>query len=346
MPELVADGPTIPVHLLNELDSGRVVFFCGAGISAGPGSDLPGFGDLVDYVYGVNRMEPDAVEREALDLEERDAERRRPNLDKALYGPNDDTRERAHAFWRDNGGEWWDRRERSVAELRRWREALGTLPLAITLDTAHGPVGIVHALPCPGPWNETVRRCRDADDDAARARTLWGRLPVGEAEPARKRRRAPGEPRTIIAGHFASHAPPRERARRARRHRRGARPPVGAGDARLRERKGHHVPLEPGRGRARGGAGDGAGDRGANRPGAVARGRRRAGARTVVAHKDEVAGPANGSAQKKPAVRNAPTSTPCTASPTAAGLFAATRQIANGHRRTPNSVADEREAPA
>ena len=152
-------------------------------------------------------MEPDAVEREALDLEERDAERRRPNLDKALYGPNDDTRERAHAFWRDNGGEWWDRRERSVAELRRWREALGTLPLAITLDTAHGSVGIVHALPCPGPWNETVRRCRDVAADAARARTLWGRLPVGEAEPARKRRRAPGEPRTIIAGHFASHAP-------------------------------------------------------------------------------------------------------------------------------------------
>ena len=111
--------------------------------------------------------------------------------------------------------------------------------------------------------------------------------------------------------------------------RRGVRPPVGAGDARLRERKGHHVPLESGRGRARGGASDGAGDRAANRPGAVARGRRRAGARTVVAHKDEVAGPANGSAQKKPAVRNAPTSTLCTASPTAAGLFAATRQIAN-----------------
>lgn len=50
MPELVADGPTIPVHLFNELDSGRVVFFCGAGISAGPGSGLPGFGDFVQYV--------------------------------------------------------------------------------------------------------------------------------------------------------------------------------------------------------------------------------------------------------------------------------------------------------
>lgn len=84
MPELVAGGPTIPVHLLNDLDSGRVVFFCGAGISAGPGSDLPGFADLVQHVYKANHMQPDAVEREALDLEEQDPDRRRPNFDKAL----------------------------------------------------------------------------------------------------------------------------------------------------------------------------------------------------------------------------------------------------------------------
>ena len=125
----------------------------------------------------------------------------------ALYGANEDARQRAHALWRDNGGEWWDRRERGTEELRRWRQALAALPLAITLDTAHGPVGIVHALPCPGPWSETVRRCRDADDDGARARMLWGVLPLGEAEPRGKSARAGGEPRTIIAGHFASHAP-------------------------------------------------------------------------------------------------------------------------------------------
>ena len=84
MPELVAGGPTIPVHLLNELDSRKVVFFCGAGISVGPGSGLPGFADLVKHVYEANHIEPDAVEREALDLAEEDAGLRRPNLDKAL----------------------------------------------------------------------------------------------------------------------------------------------------------------------------------------------------------------------------------------------------------------------
>ena len=69
---------------MNELDSGRVVFFCGAGISAGPGSDLPGFRDLVKHVYKANHMKPDTVEREALDLEEPDPERRQPKFDKAL----------------------------------------------------------------------------------------------------------------------------------------------------------------------------------------------------------------------------------------------------------------------
>ena len=75
MPELVAGGPTIPVRLLNELDGGRVVFFCGAGVSAGPASCLPSFEGLVEYVYAANRIQPDAVESEALE---------RKALDKAL----------------------------------------------------------------------------------------------------------------------------------------------------------------------------------------------------------------------------------------------------------------------
>ena len=84
MPELIARSPTIPVRLLNELDSGKVVFFCGAGVSVGPGSDLPNFADLVQYVYDANHITPDSVESEALDREEPDPDRRRPSLDIAL----------------------------------------------------------------------------------------------------------------------------------------------------------------------------------------------------------------------------------------------------------------------
>ena len=84
MPELVANGPVISVHLMNELDSGKVVFFCGAGISAGPGSDLPNFAELVQHVYKANHVSPDAVEREALDCEGKNSDRWRPNFDKAL----------------------------------------------------------------------------------------------------------------------------------------------------------------------------------------------------------------------------------------------------------------------
>lgn len=100
MPELVARGPAIPVSLMNELDSSGVVFFCGAGISEGEGSGLPGFAGLVKYVYSENDMLPDAVEREALDLDEEDRGRRRPSLDKALELLERPERLGAHALRR------------------------------------------------------------------------------------------------------------------------------------------------------------------------------------------------------------------------------------------------------
>ena len=84
MPELVPGGPTVPVEVMNRLDSGRVVFFCGAGVSVGKGSNLPTFAKLVRQVYKMNDMKPDDIEREALHCDEADASRRRPQLDKAL----------------------------------------------------------------------------------------------------------------------------------------------------------------------------------------------------------------------------------------------------------------------
>ena len=84
MPELISGGPIIPVQLMNKLDSGRIVFFCGAGVSVGTGSGLPTFADLVQHVYGANGIRPDEVEKLALHLDEPDEDKRRPQLDKAL----------------------------------------------------------------------------------------------------------------------------------------------------------------------------------------------------------------------------------------------------------------------
>jgi len=66
MPELVKDGPFIPGELINFLAQGKVVFFCGAGISVGTG--LPGFPGLVQGIYKNLGDKPDDVEWEALDL--------------------------------------------------------------------------------------------------------------------------------------------------------------------------------------------------------------------------------------------------------------------------------------
>ena len=66
VPELISGGPNIPILLLNELDDGNVVFFCGAGVSMGPGSDLPNFECLVDHVYSPHHLRRDAAEQVAL----------------------------------------------------------------------------------------------------------------------------------------------------------------------------------------------------------------------------------------------------------------------------------------
>ena len=69
---------------MNDLDDERAVFFCGAGISRGRESGLPGFLGLVKHIYKTNHLSPDAVERDALDCDEENPERRKPKLDKVL----------------------------------------------------------------------------------------------------------------------------------------------------------------------------------------------------------------------------------------------------------------------
>ena len=64
MPAFVANGPDIPEHLLQAHEEGRVVFFCGAGISYPAG--LPGFGGLVKSIYSQLGTSPNSVQQAAI----------------------------------------------------------------------------------------------------------------------------------------------------------------------------------------------------------------------------------------------------------------------------------------
>jgi SIR2-like domain len=125
--QFVTNGPDIPAPLLQAHEEGRVVFFCGAGISYPAG--LPGFGGLVDQIYkrvGTTRLpnEQDAFERNQFDATLDLLERRLPgqriaarqHLAKAL-----------EPKWRRRGAT--DTHE-ALLELARCRE--GTIRLVTT----------------------------------------------------------------------------------------------------------------------------------------------------------------------------------------------------------------------
>ena len=61
--QFVSNGPDIPDALLQAHEEGRVVFFCGAGISYPAG--LPGFKGLVEQIYRLNGTVPSDIEKEA-----------------------------------------------------------------------------------------------------------------------------------------------------------------------------------------------------------------------------------------------------------------------------------------
>lgn len=69
--QFITNGPDIPDALLQAHEDGRVVFFCGAGVSYPAG--LPGFKGLVDEIYQRNGTAPSDIERAALDRGQYDA---------------------------------------------------------------------------------------------------------------------------------------------------------------------------------------------------------------------------------------------------------------------------------
>jgi hypothetical protein len=69
--QFVANGPEIPNELLQAHEDGRVVFFCGAGISYPAG--LPGFEGLVERIYESVDTSFSDIERQAFDKKQFDA---------------------------------------------------------------------------------------------------------------------------------------------------------------------------------------------------------------------------------------------------------------------------------
>lgn len=69
--QFVTHGPDIPDALLQAHEEGRVVFFCGAGISYPAG--LPGFKGLVEQIYQLNGTALSDIEREAFERGQFDA---------------------------------------------------------------------------------------------------------------------------------------------------------------------------------------------------------------------------------------------------------------------------------
>lgn len=63
--QFITNGPDIPDALLQAHEEGRVVFFCGAGISYPAG--LPGFKGLVEQIYELSGTELSDIEREAFE---------------------------------------------------------------------------------------------------------------------------------------------------------------------------------------------------------------------------------------------------------------------------------------
>ena len=62
--QFVKGGPDIPERLLQAHEDGRVVFFCGAGISYP--ARLPNFADLVERLYSAQAVSPNAVQQAAI----------------------------------------------------------------------------------------------------------------------------------------------------------------------------------------------------------------------------------------------------------------------------------------
>lgn len=63
----LAEGPSLPDELLLARDEGRVLFFCGAGVSRA-NANLPGFLGLAERVLDKLRALPDSPARKLVEI--------------------------------------------------------------------------------------------------------------------------------------------------------------------------------------------------------------------------------------------------------------------------------------
>ena len=86
----------------------------------------------------------------------------------------------AWSLWMMNGGDWWRATSRDQNE-KVWIDALSTLPFCARVETERGWIGLVHASPVHGRWQD-LEEWVNGDEDLShltRTRALWSRVRHG-----------------------------------------------------------------------------------------------------------------------------------------------------------------------
>ena len=83
-------------------------------------------------------------------------------------------------LWRRNGGTWWKERKPGHST-RSWMAVLCGLPFCARIETRYGWIGLVHACPVHGRWQD-LEEWVNGDEDLShltRTRALWSRIRHG-----------------------------------------------------------------------------------------------------------------------------------------------------------------------
>ena len=119
-------------------------------------------------------------------------------------------------MWRENGGGWGRSLRDDAGALARWRAWLDALPLALTIETAHGRIAVIHAQAPAPTWDESVAllESEGAEGEHARVRALWSRLRYGVLQHEFNEYRSDhaggcADCRLVMVGHTPLRAPDR-----------------------------------------------------------------------------------------------------------------------------------------